>query len=71
MYSNPRRTPRPLAGLPAGLLEHALGAPTVRPGIVDTAQRRLALAPLPTARLLAASMVDVLVAGRRHTAPAS
>ena len=54
-----------MTGLPPGLLEHLLGTPGVRPGIVDTAQRRLALAPLPTPRLLAASMVDVLVAGRR------
>ena len=70
MHRTTRRTPLPLAGLPAGLLEHALGSPAVRPGVVDTAQRRLALAPLPTAMLLAASMVDVLVAWRRH-APAT
>lgn len=66
MHCVPRRTPNPMAGLPAGLLEHVLGTPGVRPGVVDTAQRRLALAPLPTPRLLAASMVEVLIAGRRH-----
>jgi hypothetical protein len=51
--------------MPAGLLEHVLGVSAVRPGIVDSAQRRLALSPLPSARLLAASVVDVLLAGRR------
>ncbi|HET7654832.1 MAG TPA: hypothetical protein VFK42_17495 [Acidimicrobiales bacterium] len=50
--------------VPAGLLEQLLRVSSVRPGVVDTAQRRLALAPLPSPPLLAASMVDVLVAAR-------
>lgn len=64
MHPESRRTTYALFALPCGLLEHILDVPALRPGVVDTAQRRLALAPLPTARLLAASMVDVLVAGR-------
>jgi hypothetical protein len=67
MHSVPRR---PLcsfgvATFPVGLVEQILSAPGVRPGIVDTAQRRLSLGPLPTSHLLAASVVEVLVAGRR------
>jgi hypothetical protein len=50
--------------VPAGLLEQLLRVSWVRPGVVDAAQRRLALAPLPSPRLLAASMVDVLVSTR-------
>jgi hypothetical protein len=50
--------------VPAGLLEQLVRASWVRPGVVEVAQRRLALAPLPSPRLLAASMVDVLVSAR-------
>ena len=50
--------------VPVGLLEQLLRLSSVRPGVVDTAQRRLALAPLPSPPLLAASMVDVLVSAR-------
>lgn len=54
-----------VAAVPAGLLDQLLQVSSVRPGVVDTARRRLALAPLPAARLLAASMVEDLVASRR------
>jgi hypothetical protein len=59
-----RRSSDDVVAVPAGLLEQLLRVSSVRPGVVDTAQRRLALAPLPSPPLLAASMVGVLVAAR-------
>ncbi len=70
MERSPQRPAPPLASLPVGLVERVLDTAAVRPGVVDTAQRRLTLAPLPTAHLLAASVVAVLLAGRRDAAPA-
>ena len=58
---------RKLQKLPLGLLQHVLDVPAVRPHVVDRARQRLATHVLPPpARVVAASVVDVLVAERRR-----